>query len=156
MKSKTNAMRILDSLDIEYNILGYSVDDGKVDGISVSDKINRPYEKVFKTLVTSGEREIYVFVIPVNEELDFKKTAKLVGEKKIEMVNVKDILKLTGYVRGGCSPIAMKKEYRTIVDERARDIDKMVISGGKIGSQIELSLDGLKSCIDIEIGDLKK
>lgn len=156
MKSKTNAMRILDSLDIEYNILGYSVDDGKVDGISVSDKINRPYEKVFKTLVTSGEREIYVFVIPVNEELDFKKAAKLVGEKKIEMVNVKDILKLTGYVRGGCSPIAMKKEYRTIVDERARDIDKMVISGGKIGSQIELSLDGLKSCIDIEIGDLKK
>ena len=156
MKSKTNAMRILDSLDIEYNILGYSVDDGKVDGISVSDKINRPYEKVFKTLVTSGEREIYVFVIPVNEELDFKKAAKLVGEKKIEMVNVKDILKLTGYVRGGCSPIAMKKEYRTIVDERARDIDKMVISGGKIGSQIELSLDGLKNCIDIEIGDLKK
>ena len=156
MNSKTNAMRILDSLDIEYNILGYDVEDGKVDGISVSDKIARPYENVFKTLVTKGDREIYVFIIPVNEELDFKKAAKLAGEKKIEMVHVKDILKLTGYIRGGCSPIAMKKDYTTFVDETAEIVDLMVVSGGKIGSQIELSLEGLRKSVDLTVGNLIK
>lgn len=156
MNSKTNAMRILDSLDIEYNILGYDVEDGKIDGISVSDKIARPYENVFKTLVTKGDREIYVFIIPVNEELDFKKAAKLAGEKKIEMVHVKDILKLTGYIRGGCSPIAMKKDYPTFVDETAEIVDLMVVSGGKIGSQIELSLEGLRKSVDLTVGNLIK
>lgn len=156
MNSKTNAMRILDSLDIDYNILGYDVDDGKVDGISVSDKIGRPYECVFKTLVTRGESDIYVFILPVNEELDFKKGARLAGEKKIEMVHVNDILKLTGYIRGGCSPIAMKKDYRTFVDETAEIVDMMVISGGKIGSQIELTFEDLGKAIELTSGDIVK
>lgn len=152
--SKTNAMRILDSLDIEYGILGYEIEDGKLDGISVSDKIGRPYENVFKTLVAEGEGDYYVFIIPVKEELDLKKAAKVAGEKRIDMIGVKDIRKVTGYIRGGCSPIAMKKEYKTYIDSSARDRDLIVISGGKIGSQIEISLEELKKAINLEVADL--
>lgn len=156
MKGKTNAMRILDSLDIDYNILGYDVDDGRVDGISVSDKIGRPYESVFKTLVTRGEREVYVFIVPVAEELDFKKAARAAGEKKIEMVHLDEILKLTGYIRGGCSPLAMRKSYRTFIDKRAEVEERIVISGGRIGSQIELSPAALSEALDLESLDLIK
>lgn len=152
--SKTNAMRILDNLKLEYNILGYDIKDGKVDGVSVSDKINRPYEKVFKTLVAQSDKEYFVFIIPVKDELNLKTAAKVAGVKKIEMIPVKDITKVTGYIRGGCSPIAMKKEYKTFIDSSAEEIDMIVISAGKIGSQIEISLDNLKEAIDIEIVEL--
>lgn len=154
--TKTNAMRILDSLKLDYTSLGYEVDDGKVDGLSVADKIGRDKNMVFKTLVTKGSREIYVFVLPVNKELDFKKAAKLTGEKKIEMIPVGDILKITGYVRGGCSPIGMKKNYRTFVDETARELSRIIVSGGRIGSQIEISLENLSGAIDLELAKFTK
>lgn len=153
--SKTNAMRLLDSKKAEYAMLSYEVNDGKVDGVSVAAKIGKPKEMVFKTLVTQGaSKNIYVFVIPVEAELDLKKAAKAAGEKKVEMIHVKDIQKLTGYIRGGCSPIGMKKLYRTFIDSSAEQLDRMIVSGGKIGVQIELSPKILKDVIDAEIVEL--
>ena len=111
---KTNAMRILDSNKINYEILMYESKDGKIDGISVAHKIGIDEKEVFKTLVAQGtSKELYVFVIPVAEELNLKVAASITGEKKIEMINVKDMLKYTGYIRGGCSPIGLKKNYKT-------------------------------------------
>ncbi|CCQ96219.1 conserved hypothetical protein [[Clostridium] ultunense Esp] len=111
-KVKTNAMRILDTHNIEYKIITYDKKDGKIDGVSVAKKIGKEPKKVFKTLVARGSSgELYVFIIPVAEELDLKKAAKAAGEKKIEMIPAKDITKHTGYIRGGCSPIGMKKTY---------------------------------------------
>ncbi len=139
-KVKTNVMRILDKEEIEYDTHSYNPEDGKVDGISVSQKINVEANRVFKTLVTRGNsKEVYVFVIPVEKELNLKKAAKSVGEKSIEMVKVEDINKLTGYIRGGCSPIGMKKTYKTVIDMSASTIDKIVVSAGKIGYQVELN-----------------
>ncbi|WP_053368466.1 Cys-tRNA(Pro) deacylase [Bacillus sp. FJAT-27245] len=153
--SKTNAMRLLDSKKAEYAMLSYEVSDGKVDGVSVAEKIGKPKEMVFKTLVTQGaSKNIYVFVIPVEAELDLKKAAKAAGEKKVDMIAVKDIQKLTGYIRGGCSPIGMKKLYRTFIDSNAEQLDRMIVSGGKIGVQIELSPEILKKVIHAEIADL--
>ncbi len=152
--SKTNAMRMLDNLKLEYNTLGYDIKDGKVDGVSVSDKINRPYENVFKTLVAQSDKEYFVFIIPVKDELNLKTAAKVAGVKKIDMIPVKDITKVTGYIRGGCSPIGMKKEYKTFIDKSAENRDLIVISAGKIGSQIEISLDNLKKAIELEIVEL--
>ncbi|RDU37402.1 Cys-tRNA(Pro) deacylase [Neobacillus piezotolerans] len=153
--SKTNAMRLLDSKKAEYAMLSYEVSDGKVDGVSVAEKIGKPKEMVFKTLVTQGaSKNIYVFVIPVEAELDLKKAAKAAGEKKVEMIPVKDIQKFTGYIRGGCSPIGMKKLYRTFIDSSAELLERIVVSGGKIGVQIELSPQTLKESIDAEIADL--
>ncbi|WP_316572169.1 Cys-tRNA(Pro) deacylase [Neobacillus sp. YIM B06451] len=153
--SKTNAMRLLDSKKAEYAMLSYEVSDGKVDGVSVAEKIGKPKEMVFKTLVTQGaSKNIYVFVIPVEAELDMKKAAKAAGEKKVEMVPVKDIQKLTGYIRGGCSPIGMKKLYKTFIDSSAEHLDWMIVSGGKIGVQIELPPEILIDVIDAEIADL--
>lgn len=142
--AKTNAMRLLDAQKIPYGMLSYEVKDGKIDGISVAAKIGKPPEAVYKTLVTQGHSgELYVFVIPVAAELDLKKAAKVAGEKKIEMIHVKDIQKYTGYIRGGCSPIGMKKHYVTFVDESAATLDEIVVSAGKIGTQITLSPQGL-------------
>lgn len=137
---KTNAMRILDAKKVSYDMLTYDNRDGKIDGVSVAEKIGRDPIEVFKTLVAQGaSKNLYVFVIPVAEELDLKKAAKAAGEKNIEMLPVKDIQKWTGYIRGGCSPIGMKKEYKTFIDESARPLDSMVVSGGKIGVQIVLA-----------------
>ena len=139
-KVKTNVMRILDKEEIKYDTHSYNPEDGKVDGISVSQKINVEANRVFKTLVTRGNsKEVYVFVIPVEKELNLKKAAKSVGEKSIEMVKVEEINKLTGYIRGGCSPIGMKKTYKTVIDMSASTIDKIVVSAGKIGYQVELN-----------------
>jgi len=136
---KTNAMRILDAKKVSYEMLTYDNKDGKIDGVSVSEKIGRDPLQVFKTLVAQGaSRNIFVFIIPVTEELDLKKAAKAAGEKNIEMVPVKDIQKWTGYIRGGCSPIGMKKEYKTFIDENARQLETIIVSGGKIGVQIVL------------------
>lgn len=141
---KTNAMRILDSKKLPYEWLSYDNKDGKIDGISVANKINRDPRMVYKTLVTQGNsKEIFIFVVPVESELDLKKAAKAAGEKKVEMTHVKDIQKLTGYIRGGCSPIGMKKQYPTFIDESAKAIETIIVSGGKIGTQIEIKADDL-------------
>ena len=154
---KTNAMRILDSLDIDYIVHGYDVKDDKVDGVSVAEKIKKDPKQVYKTLLAQGSKGLYVFLVPVESELDFKKAAKLVGEKKIDLLPVNKLKRYTGYIRGGCSPIGMKKEYPTFIDKSVEDYrDAFIVSGGQIGSQIELSLDDLKKVIDIKISDIKK
>lgn len=145
---KTNTMRILDKAGISYNTYTYDHSDGLIDGISVAEKIQQPIEKVYKTLVTQGtSREYYVFVIPVAAELDLKAAAKAVEEKAIEMIKIADINKVTGYIRGGCSPIGMKKEYKTILDCSSEKMDTIIISAGKIGHQIELSPKDLNQLI---------
>ncbi|MFD6438791.1 Cys-tRNA(Pro) deacylase [Peribacillus sp. NPDC060186] len=137
--SKTNAMRILDNKHIKYDTMSYDVHDGQIDGVTVASKIGKAPETVFKTLVThSGPQQLYVFVIPVDTELDLKKAAKAAGAKKIEMLAVKDLQKYTGYIRGGCSPIGMKKQYPTFIDESATNLCEIIVSGGKIGTQIVL------------------
>ncbi|MEH6904506.1 MULTISPECIES: Cys-tRNA(Pro) deacylase [Neobacillus] len=136
---KTNAMRILDAKKVHYEMLTYENKDGKIDGVSVAEKIGRNPKEVFKTLVAQGSsKNVFVFVIPVTEELDLKKAAKAAGEKNIEMLPVKDIQKWTGYIRGGCSPIGMKKEYKTFIDESSKSLESIIVSGGKIGVQMVL------------------
>lgn len=153
--TKTNAMRLLDAQQIPYGMLSYEVKDGKIDGISVAEKIGKPPEAVYKTLVTQGHSgELYVFVIPVAAELDLKKAAKAAGEKKIEMVHVKDIQKYTGYIRGGCSPIGMKKHYVTFIDESAATLDEVIVSAGRIGTQIVLAPGDLLKAADANYANL--
>ena len=136
---KTNAMRILDKEGISYKTYTYDHSDGLIDGISVAQKMGQPVEKVFKTLVTqASSREYYVFVIPVARELDLKAAAKAVGEKSVEMIKVTDITKVTGYIRGGCSPIGMKKAYKTVLDASGEGLEAIIVSAGKIGHQMEL------------------
>jgi Cys-tRNA(Pro)/Cys-tRNA(Cys) deacylase len=138
-------------------MLTYDNKDGKIDGVSVADKTGRDVHEVYKTLVAQGHsKNIYVFVIPVAAELDLKKAAKAPGEKKVEMIAVKDIQKWTGYIRGGCSPIGMKKEYQTFIDENCLLLDSIVVSAGKIGVQIVLKPEDLKEITKAEIADLKK
>lgn len=133
---KTNAMRILDRNKISYEVNTYECDEF-VDGMDIADKLGQKYEESFKTLVTKGKSgNYYVFVLPVNEELDMKKAAKSVGEKSVEMIHVKDINSVTGYIRGGCSPLGMKKLYKTVIHQSAEKYEKIIISGGRIGSQI--------------------
>lgn len=154
---KTNAMRILDAKKVSYEMLTYDNKDGKIDGVSVAEKIGRDPIQVFKTLVAQGaSKNIYVFVIPVAEELDLKMAAKAAGEKNIEMLPVKDIQKWTGYIRGGCSPIGMKKEYQTFLDESARTLDSIIVSGGKIGVQIVLDPSQLTEVIKADIVPISK
>ncbi|ELC8441221.1 Cys-tRNA(Pro) deacylase [Clostridium perfringens] len=146
---KTNAMRILDSKKVHYEMLSYESEDGKIDGISVAHKIGVDEKNVFKTLVAQGtSKELYVFVIPVAEELDLKNAAKIAGEKRVEMIAVKDILKYTGYIRGGCSPIGMKKHYKTFIHQSAKKLDFMIISAGKIGHQIKINPNDLLDVVE--------
>ena len=153
--NKTNAMRILDSLNIEYDYFEYSVDDGKIDGISVADKVGEPREIVFKTLVTVGsDKELYVFVIPVEFELDLKKAAKASSQKNIQMLPLKELTKNTGYVHGGCSPIGMKKLFKTFIDETATLNDKIIVSAGQVGLQVKLKPESLAKCVEAEFVDL--
>ena len=154
---KTNAMRILDSKKIEYIVSTYDNKDGKIDGVSVAQKINKNPKEVFKTLVTQGsDRELFVFVIPVESELDLKKAAKVANEKNVAMINVNDINKFTGYIRGGCSPIGMKKIYKTFVNESAIDLSTLIVSAGKIGYQVELAPTDLQELINCEFKDIVK
>lgn len=137
---KTNAMRILDSKKVKYEIITYESNDGKIDGISVAYKIGEDKSHVFKTLVAQGtSKELYVFVIPVAEELNLKEAAIISGEKKIEMIHVKDIMKYTGYIRGGCSPIGQKRAYKTYIHKSAEELDYIVVSAGKIGYQVKIN-----------------
>lgn len=137
---KTNVMRILDTAGVSYKTYEYKVEDGHIDGVSVASKLGQPVERVFKTLVTQGAgRNYYVFVIPVAEELDLKAAARSVGEKSVAMIPVAEINKVTGYIRGGCSPIGMKKAYTTAIDASCEGLPTMIVSAGKIGHQVELS-----------------
>lgn len=156
-ETKTNAMRLLDSNKINYATHSYENKDNKIDGIAVANKIGKDVESVFKTLVTQGHsKEYYVFVIPVAEELDMKKASKAAGEKNIEMIHVKDINSITGYIRGGCSPLGMKKVFKTFVQEEALLFDTIVFSGGKIGAQIEMDPNDLQKVIDCSFVDVIK
>lgn len=153
-EQKTNAMRILEKKKIKYNMYTYETGDS-VDGISTANKLGRPLEKVFKTLVTQGKtKNYYVFVIPVAEELDLKKAAKCVEEKSVEMIHVKDINAITGYIRGGCSPIGMKKQFVTTIHNSAKDLETILVSGGRIGFQIELSPIELAEVINAKFEDI--
>lgn len=140
---KTNAMRILDRNKISYRINLYECDEF-IDGIHIADQLGQNYAMTFKTLVMVGKsRQYYVFAIPIDKEVDMKKAAKVVGEKNLEMVHVKDINQVTGYIRGGCTPIGMKKSYPTILHESAKNFDEIIISGGRLGTQIFLAPDDL-------------
>ena len=143
---KTNAMRMLDRAKIAYVLHTYSPDEG-IDGISVARKLGQPEERVYKTLVTKGKSTHFVFVIPVAAELDLKAAAKAVGEKAVEMIAVKDINKVTGYIRGGCSPVGMKKPFLTVIDETAKSLPAIFVSGGRIGLQMEIDPTVLASFI---------
>ncbi|MEM1502715.1 Cys-tRNA(Pro) deacylase [Domibacillus sp. 8LH] len=138
-KGKTNAMRLLDAAGIEYGMHEYDNKDGKIDGVSVAHKIGIEPGRVFKTLVTEGTGGLFVFVVPVEAELDLKRAARAAGEKKVDMLPVKEIQKQTGYIRGGCSPVGMKKLYPTFIDIQAEEFESIVVSAGRIGAQIELS-----------------
>lgn len=144
---KTNAMRILDKLKISYKVNFYECEEF-IDGVHIAEKLGQSCDSSFKTLVTQGKsKQYYVFALPVDRELDMKKAAKLIGEKSLEMVPVKDINAVTGYIRGGCTPIGMKKQYKTVIHETAQLYDEVIVSGGKLGTQLILSPDGLaKAC----------
>lgn len=152
---KTNAMRILERNKIDYIVHEYDVIDDKKDGISVANSLGQDPEKVFKTLVTKGvSGEHYVFVIPVCDELDLKKAAKAAGEKKVEMIPMKTLLPTTGYVHGGCSPVGMKKQFRTFIHESAKAYERFICSGGKVGMQIDLKLEDVVNLVNAELVDI--
>ena len=155
-EEKTNVMRILEQKQIPYRSHAYEHEEGvAVDGVTVAQSLGQDPECVFKTLVARGaSKGIYVFCIPVAESLDLKKAAKAVKEKSIEMIHVKEINGLTGYVRGGCSPIGMKKEYPTVFHETAEIVDTIMVSAGKIGYQVELSPQALMELVGAETADV--
>lgn len=147
-------MRILDQKKIPYKTYCY-IDSGVISGIDVATVLNQDPHQVFKTLVTiANSNNNYVFLLPVHRELDLKKAAKAVGEKSISMIKSKDLLPLTGYIHGGCSPIGMKKQFRTVIDASAADFDTIIFSAGKIGYQVETSLNELKKVVRFELYDL--
>ena len=151
---KTNVMRILDGKKIEYNHYNY-LESGAISGMEVVEALDENPNLVFKTLVTVGKSgNHYVFLLPVNKELNLKKAAKSVGEKNIEMIKSKDLLPLTGYIHGGCSPIGMKKFFKTVIHETASKFDKILFSGGKIGYQVEVSLQDLSKVIKYDLADI--
>ncbi|MBQ8835978.1 MAG: Cys-tRNA(Pro) deacylase [Clostridia bacterium] len=138
---KTNAMRILETLGVDFEVITYECDEF-IDGVHLAEKLGQPKEITFKTLVAVGKSGGYfAFVIPVAEELDLKAAARSVGEKAVELIPVKDITKVTGYIRGGCTAIGMKKDYPTVIDETCILYDKIMVSGGRLGSQIKISPD---------------
>ena len=154
--TKTNAMRIVENAGVAYREHLYECD-GFTDGVTVSRILGQDVEQVFKTLVAQGKSGDYcVFVIPVAEELDLKKAANAAGEKNVEMIHVKDINRVTGYIRGGCSPIGMKKPFPTILHESARAFDAILFSAGRIGAQVEVSPEDLKRMVNYRFADLIK
>ena len=154
MEVKTNVMRILDKQKIEYTPYFYDNKDGRIDGQAIAKKIGKPCEIVFKTLVTRFERDFFVFVVPVDKELNLKKCAKAVGKKTVEMIRVDEINKATGYIRGGCSPIGMKKQYVTVVDESALLCDTIIFSAGKIGAQVEVKPSDLEKVVPVTFQEI--
>ncbi|MDE5763502.1 MAG: Cys-tRNA(Pro) deacylase [Ruminococcus sp.] len=151
---KTNAMRFLDKSKIAYTIQVYECSEF-IDGIHVAEKLNQPLDETFKTLIAQGKSgTYYCFLLPVAMELDLKKAAKSVGEKSVELLHVKDITKVTGYVRGGCTPIGMKKQFMTVIHESAENLELFYISGGRIGTQIRLSPKSLVKAIRGKFSDI--
>ena len=151
---KTNVMRILEQKKISYQSYNY-LNTGAVSGVEVAQALGENPDVVFKTLVTEGKSgEHYVFVIPVEKELNLKKAAKSVGEKSIEMIRQKELLPLTGYIHGGCSPIGMKKQFITTVDKNAENYEKIIFSAGKIGYQVEIALEDLKKVIHFQVAEV--
>ena len=152
---KTNAMRRLDAAKISYEVLTYTVDESDLSGIHIAEELHFPMEKMFKTLVARGDKTgPLVFCIPVDKELDLKRAAAITGNKKIEMVHVKDLLGLTGYIRGGCSPIGMKKTFPTYVDESALQFEQITVSSGTRGAQLLLERASLLQFIQAHTADL--
>ena len=153
-EEKTNVMRVLEQQGIPYTPHTYPAD-GPIDGVSVAGYLGQDVEQVFKTLVTKGASgSYYVFDIPVAENLDLKKAAKAVGEKSIAMIHVSEITALTGYVRGGCSPIGMKKQYKTVYHESALEQETIIVSAGRIGSQVELEPNALATLTRGQFADI--
>lgn len=156
MQEKTNVMRILDSRKIEYKSHCYE-DSDAIAGKDVAQVLGENPEQVFKTLVTRAHSgNYYVFVVPVAKELDLKKAAKSVNEKSIDMIKQKELLPLTGYIHGGCSPIGMKKFFKTVIDETSKNFETIYISAGKVGYQVELKLQDLEKVIRINTADITK
>ena len=152
---KTNVMRILDSLKIDYKTYTYT-GSGSMSGTEVANELELDPNQVFKTLVTvcTKTKSFYVFLIPVNEALDLKKAAKSVGEKQLEMLKQKDLLPITGYIHGGCSPIGMKKVFTTTIHESISQFDTIIFSAGKIGYQVEIPVDALEKAVDYSTGNI--
>lgn len=151
---KTNAMRILDKLKIPYTVNTYECEEF-IDGVHIADMLGQSYDSSFKTLVLVGKsKNYYVFALPIDKELDMKKCARAVGEKSLEMVHVKDINAVTGYIRGGCTPIGMKKHYRTIIHSSAQNFDRIIVSGGRLGTQLELAPADLAKACGGEFADI--
>lgn len=141
---KTNVMRILDKAKVSYCTHSYSADDGLIDAVHSAQKMGLPESQVYKTLVTRGTgRDFFVFVIPAAAELDLKAAARAVGQKSVAMIHVAELLGITGYIRGGCSPIGMKKQFVTVFDESCTGLETMVVSAGKIGHMVELAPNDL-------------
>ena len=151
---KTNVMRVLDQKKVGYVSHSY-VNTDAISGVEVAKVLNQDPNQVFKTLVTIGaSKKYYVYLVPVHKELDLKKAAKAVGEKSIVMLPAKDLLPLTGYIHGGCSPIGMKKQFQTTIDHTAANFDTIVFSAGKIGYQVELPIEELKKVIRFELKEI--
>ena len=149
-------MRILDQKKVKYQSYYYA-DTDAINGMEVANVLGQNPNQVFKTLVTIGKtKENYVFLVPVSQELDLKKAANVVKEKNIEMIKSKELLPLTGYIHGGCSPIGMKKQFKTVIDVSAQNFQTIIFSGGKIGYQVEVSLDDLKKVIAFDLKDIIK
>lgn len=154
---KINAMRLLAQAGIDYKVFEYEVDEDNLAGVHVAEQTGLPVEQVFKTLVAKGEKRGYlVFCIPVAEELDLKKVAQAVNDKKVELVHVKELLGLTGYIRGGCSPVGMKKKFPTYFDETALLFDKIAVSAGVRGAQLYLNVEALVQYLGAQYVDLVK
>lgn len=153
---KTNVMRVLDSKKIKYASHCYD-QSGAISGTDVAKALGQNEEQVFKTLVTAAKsKQHYVFLVPVAKELDLKKGAKAVGEKSLEMIPQKELLPLTGYIHGGCSPIGMKKQFQTVVDISAESFETIIFSAGKIGYQVEMKLSDLAKVIRLKTFDITK
>ena len=153
-EAKTNAMRMLDRQKVKYEAFSYECDEF-IDGIHSADKIGAPYDQSFKTLVMEGKSGGYfVFVVPIEKEVDRKAAAKAVGEKTVDMIHVKDITKITGYVRGGCTAVGMKKQFPTVIQEDAKDLPHMHVSGGKLGMQLTLAPLDLAKAANAEFADI--
>ena len=153
---KTNAMRILDTLGVPYEVITYTCDEF-TDGVHLAEQLGQPAEQTFKTLVAEGKSGGYfAFVIPVAEELDLKAAARAVGEKAVELIHVKELLGLTGYIRGGCSPVGMKKKYPTYLDELCLLCDEIALSAGERGHQMIVPPEAIAQLVDAKIVDLTK
>ena len=151
---KTNAMRILERMKIPYTHQSYECEEF-IDGMQTADKLGLPHEMVYKTLVTVGsDKQHYVFVLPIEAELDLKKAAKAVGVKSVAMIHVKELTPLTGYVRGGCTAIGMKKQFPTVISDTARQLTEMYVSGGRIGCQIKLAPDDMCRACEGKFADI--